>query len=167
MERNSMSMATAVITAARVSTAAHVRARRVTPPQYRSDLDHKIHTAESSARAARMQAQLAEQRAARRSSPAACATGCRGACSQGRSVCEHAAFERRTHRVEWLQTEPMGYESAPAPVTRRTAADVLRRADVREALDDIRFGDELTNTACWIAAGIAVIGVVSFVLRLL
>ena len=54
-------------------------------------------------------------------------------------------------------TEGMGFE----------AADVLRRADVREALDDIRFGDDLTNTACWIAAGIAAIGVVSFVLRLL
>ena len=54
-------------------------------------------------------------------------------------------------------TEGMGFE----------AADVLRRADVREALDDINFGDDLTNTACWLAAGIAVIGVVSFVLGML
>lgn len=54
-------------------------------------------------------------------------------------------------------TEGMGFE----------AADVLRRADVREALDDIRFGDDLTNAACWLAAGIAAIGVVFFVLGVL
>ena len=51
-------------------------------------------------------------------------------------------------------TDGMGFE----------AADVLRRADVREALDDINFGDDLTNAACWLAAGITAIGVVSFVI---
>ena len=54
-------------------------------------------------------------------------------------------------------TEGMGFE----------AADVLRRADVREALDDIRFGDDLTDAACWLAAGIMIIGVVSFALGVL
>ena len=54
-------------------------------------------------------------------------------------------------------TEGMGFE----------AADVLRRADVREALDDIRFGDDLTDAACWLAAGVMIIGVVSFALGVL
>ena len=54
-------------------------------------------------------------------------------------------------------TDGMGFE----------AADVLRRADVREALDDIRFGDDLTDAACWLAAGIMIIGVASFALGVL
>lgn len=154
MTPNSMTTAQAVITAARVSAAAHVRARRVTPPQYDGKLDHKIRNAESSARAARMQAQLAEQRAARRSSPNACANGCRGACHQGRSVCEYAGtFERRTHRVEWLQTEPMGYESAPAPVVRRTAAEVYLSAEVQRARRRIY----LQDCAYWIGSVLALL----------
>lgn len=156
MTPNSMTTAQAVITAARVSAAAHVRARRVTPPSYDGDLDHKIRTAETSARAARMQAQLAEQRAARRSGPAACANGCRGACHQGRSVCEYAAaaFEHRTHRViEWPTTEPMGYESAPVAVVRRTAAEVYRSAEVQRARRHIH----LQDCAYWIGSVLALL----------
>ena len=66
-------------------------------------------------------------------------------------------FAGRAENDEAKTTDGMGFE----------AAAVLRRADVREALDDIRFGDDLTDAACWIAAGIAVIGVVSFALGVL
>ena len=103
-----------------------------------------------------MQAQLAEQRAARRSGPAACANGCRGACHQGRSVCEYAAipFEHRTHRViEWPATEPMGYESAPAAVVQRTAAEMYRSAEVQRARRLIHLQDR----AYWIGSVLALL----------
>jgi len=66
-------------------------------------------------------------------------------------------FKFAGHAADASNTDGMGFE----------AADVLRRADVREALDDIRFGDDLTDAACWLAAGIMIIGVVSFALGVL
>jgi hypothetical protein len=41
----------------------------------------------------------------------------------------------------WADTEPMGYESAPVAVVRRTAADVYRSAEVQSARRAIRARD--------------------------
>jgi hypothetical protein len=145
IERTSLSAAAAVIAAARRSAADHAaarRANRVTKPQYAGELDHRIRTAESSARAARITeqlAELAEDRRHGRRMPA--------------GLDQHGRHETRPAPQ---QAEPMGYEAgdrvALANGQTFSAADVCRSQEVREASEALRASQRRKDAAAWAAA---------------